>query len=223
MFGNGPYKMEEARTEEEIILVKSDEWTGDDNQETWDDRLDSIEFRTIADPDTSYNAFEAGEGDNANIPPVGSLTPQDTYDNTLDVAILGSYHFVINTRNGPVAGDENLKLRQAISSAVNREEINEAVVQQHPHHVHRCHRRRASRASRPDLCEYCAYDASRRRRCSTSGRRRATRSPSPFPLQFNADAGHEPVAAIVVDNLAAIGIEAVAQPMNGETYFSDLG
>ena len=44
----------------------------------------------------------------------------------------------------------------------------------------------------------------------------------PIPLQFNADAGHEPVAAIVVDNLKAIGIDAVAQPMAGETYFSDL-
>ena len=30
------------------------------------------------------------------------------------------------------------------------------------------------------------------------------------------------MAAIVVDNLADIGIEAVAQPMDGETYFGDL-
>ena len=69
MFGNGPYKMETARTDQEIVLVKNDEWTGDFNGDTWDDRLDTITFKTSADPDTSYNSFEAGEGNNANIPP----------------------------------------------------------------------------------------------------------------------------------------------------------
>ena len=77
MFGNGPYKMEAARTDQEIKLVKNDEWTGDYNQETWDDRLDTITFRTTADPDTSYNAFEAGEGNNANIPPARVADAQD--------------------------------------------------------------------------------------------------------------------------------------------------
>ena len=101
MFGNGPYKMEAARTDQVIKLVKNDDWNGDYNQETWDDRLDSIEFRTTADPDTSFNAFEAGEGDNANIPPARVADVQETYENTLDVAILGSYHWVIDHRRRP--------------------------------------------------------------------------------------------------------------------------
>ena len=50
MFGNGPYKMEAARTDQVIKLVKNDDWNGDYNQETWPDRLDSIEFRTICRP-----------------------------------------------------------------------------------------------------------------------------------------------------------------------------
>jgi oligopeptide transport system substrate-binding protein len=221
MFGNGPYKMEEARTDQLIKVVKSDEWTGDYNQETWDNRLDSIEFRTTADPDTSYNAFEAGEGNNANIPPARVADAQAAYGNTLDVSILGSYHWVINTEEGPVAGDENLKLRQAISAAVNREEINEAVYS---------NSRTNSTGVTPegipgfkaDLCEYCTYDAEQAQTLFDEWKAEGNSLSEPIPLQFNADAGHEPVAAIVVDNLAAIGIEAVAQPMNGETYFSDL-
>jgi len=43
-----------------------------------------------------------------------------------------------------------------------------------------------------------------------------------MPIQFNRDAGHEPVVQIMVDNLAAIGIEAVADPIDSETYFSEL-
>ena len=69
MFGNGPYQLEAERTDEEIVLVPNENWQGDFDGETWPDRLEAIVFRTSADPDTGFNAFEAGEGDNANIPP----------------------------------------------------------------------------------------------------------------------------------------------------------
>jgi ABC-type transport system substrate-binding protein len=222
MFGNGPYKMEAARTDQEISLVKSDDWAGDFNGETWDDRLDTITFRVTADPDTSYNSFEAGEGHNANIPPARVSDAEENYQNTLDVSILGSYHWVLATDGeGVLAGDENIKLRQAISAAVNREEINEAVYN-------------GSRTTstgvtpegipgfQPDLCDYCTYDLEGAQALFDEWKAEGGALTEPIPLQFNADAGHEPVAQIVVDNLKAIGIDAVAEPMNGETYFSDL-
>jgi oligopeptide transport system substrate-binding protein len=220
MFGNGPYMEDVARTDEEIHLVKNDEWGGDYNQDTWDDRLDTITFRVTADPDTSFNAFEAGEVDNANIAPA-RVTDAEAYGNTLDVSILGSYHWVLNTEDGPLAGDENIKLRQAISAAVNRDEINEAVYNGS---------RTTSTGVTPEgipgfkegLCDYCTYDLEQAQSLYDEWTAAGGKLTEPIPLQFNADAGHEPVAAIVVDNLKAIGIEAVAQPMPGETYFSDL-
>ena len=221
MFGNGPYKLEAARNDQEIKLVKNEEWNGDFNQETWDDRLDTITFRTSADPDTSYNAFEAGEGHNANIPPARVADVEATYGNTLDVNILGSYHWIMDTEEGVLGGDENIKLRQAISAAVNRDEINEA--------VYNGSRTTATGVTpagipgaAPDLCEYCTYDPEQAQALFDEWKAEGNELTEPIPLQFNADAGHEPVAAIVVDNLKAIGIEAVAEPMNGETYFSDL-
>jgi oligopeptide transport system substrate-binding protein len=221
MFGNGPYMMEAARTDQEIRLVKNDEWNGDADQETWDDRLDSITFKTSADPDTSYNAFEAGEGNNANIPPARVADAEAAYQNTLDVAILGSYHWVFETEEGVLGGDANIKLRQAISAAINRDEINTAVYNDS---------RTNSTGVTPDgipgfaadLCEYCTYDLEQAQTLYDEWVAEGGALTEPIPLQFNADAGHEPVAAIVVDNLAQIGIEAVAEPMNGETYFSDL-
>ena len=118
MIGNGPYMMESPRTDEEIVLVRNDEWSGDFNGETWPDRLERITFRVTTDPDTSYNSFEAGEGDNANIPPARTTEAQETHGTTLDVPILGSYHFVINFRDERIGGDENKLLRQAISQAI---------------------------------------------------------------------------------------------------------
>ena len=188
MFGNGPYKMEAARTDQEIVLVKNDEWNGDANQDTWDDRLDSITFKTAADPDTSYNSFEAGEGNNASIPPARVADAEAAYQNTLDVSILGSYHWVIDTDEGVLAGPENLKLRQAISAAIDREEINEAVYN-------------GSRTTStgvtpdgipgfaPDLCDYCAYDEAQAQTLYDEWVAEGGELTEPLPLQFNADVG----------------------------------
>ncbi|MGK2930974.1 MAG: peptide ABC transporter substrate-binding protein [Acidimicrobiales bacterium] len=221
MIGNGPYMMEEARTDEEIVLVRNDEWRGDFNGETWDGRLDRIVFRVQADPDTAYNAFEAGEADNANIPPARVTQAQEDYGTTLDVDILGSYHFVINDRAPEIGGEENLKLRQAISAAIDREEINTAVYNDS---------RNTSTGIVPPgipgfeegICEYCAYDPDQAQTLYDEWVAEGGSQDGPIPVQFNADAGHEDVVAIMVDNLAAIGIQAEAQPFPSETYFSEL-
>jgi oligopeptide transport system substrate-binding protein len=221
MIGNGPYAMEVERTAEEIRLIKSDTWQGDFNGETWDGRLDTITFRTQKDPDTGFNAFEAGEGDNANIPPGRIADVEANYGSTLDVNILGSYHFVINDRNPIIGGDANLKLRQAISAAINRDEINTAVYNDS---------RTTSTGITPPgipgfkegICEYCAYDEAQAQALVDEWTAAGGALTEPLPIQFNADAGHEPVVAIIIDNLAAIGIEAEAQPFPTETYFSEL-
>jgi len=184
-------------------------------------RVLAIAARVSADPDTSYNSFEAGEGDNANIPPARTAEAESTYGTTLDVPILGSYHYVFNFRDPRIGGDENLLFRQAISQAIDREAINEAVYD-------------GSRTTStgitpegipgwaPDVCDYCAYDAEAAQAAFEEWEAAGNSQDGPLPIQFNADAGHEPVVQIIVDNLAAIGIEAEADPRDSETYFTDL-
>ncbi len=81
----------------------------------------------FADVDTSYNALEAGEVDNATIPPARSEEARSNWGTTLDTALLASYHYLFNQRDPRIGGPENLLLRQAISMAVDRDAINEAV------------------------------------------------------------------------------------------------
>ncbi len=50
MVGNGPYMLESPRTDEEIVLVRNDNWAGDFNGETWPDRAERIVFRVIRRP-----------------------------------------------------------------------------------------------------------------------------------------------------------------------------
>jgi hypothetical protein len=110
----------------EIVLVRNENWAGDIFGNT-SAILDKITLRTSSDPDTAYNAFEAGEGDTALVPPGRAKEAEDNYGTTEDVALLGSYFFEINWTDPVVGGPENKLLRQAISQAIDREEINAAV------------------------------------------------------------------------------------------------
>lgn len=220
MIGNGPFVMDAPRTDEEIVISRNENWNGGIYGNTTT-LLDRIVFRTQADPDTAYNAFEAGEGDTANIPPGRVTEADENWGTTLDTSILGSYHWVVNSESEIIGGPDNLLLRQAIDQAINRDEINEA--------VYNNSRTVATGVTPPGipgysegLCEVCSYDPEAAQAAYDEWVAAGNELTEPIPLQFNADAGHEPVAAIVVDNLAAIGIEAVAEPMDGETYFSDL-
>ena len=220
MIGNGPFKLEKPRTDQEIDLVPNDQWAGDifGNKTP---KLDRIVFKTTADPDTAYNSFEAGEGDNANIPPGRVKEAQDNYATTLDVSILGSYHFEIKADDPVVGGAKNKKLRQAISQAIDREEINDAVYEG---------TRTTSTGITPigipgaeeGLCDYCAYDPEAAQQAFDDWKADGNSQSGPIKIQFNAGAGHEDVVQIMIDNLSAIGIQAEAQPFPTETYFSSL-
>ena len=220
MIGNGPFKMAEARTEQEIVLERNDEWAGD-FAGTERAKLDRITFGVSQDPDSAYNAFEAGEGDTANIPPGRVNEADENYATTLDTTILGSYHFDINDRDPAIGGPENLDLRKAVSLAIDREEINEAVYD---------NTRTTSTGVTPEgipgwaegLCEFCGYDEAAAQEAFDAWTEAGNSLDEPLRIQFNSGAGHEDVVQIMIDNLSAVGIEAVAEPFPSETYFTQL-
>jgi ABC-type transport system substrate-binding protein len=225
MVGNGPFMLEAPRTDEEITLVPNPEWDGSLYDEALalpeDPYLERLTFRVLADPDTSYNSFEAGEGNNANIPPDRVQEADDAYPSTLDVAILGSYHFDINGRQDIIGGPDNKLLRQAISQAIDRDTINERVYNDS---------RTVSTGVTPPgipgfaegLCEYCAYDPEAAQQAYDDWQADGNELTEPIPIQFNLDAGHEPVVDIIIENLDAIGIPAEREGIDTETYFSQM-
>jgi ABC-type transport system substrate-binding protein len=220
MIGNGPYKLAQPRNDQEIVLVKNDLWAGDQNGKDWPDRLEKITFRTTTDPDTSYNAFEAGEGDNGNVPPGRWGAAKADHKNTIRQAI-GVRYFEIKWTDPVVGGPENVDLRKAILQAVNREEINDAIYDG-----------TATVASslippgidsyKEGICKYCTYDEDAARASFEKWKSEGHSLTAPIKIQLNANAGHEPVVQIIIDDLKKIGIDAVADPRPTETYFSDL-
>lgn len=220
MIGNGPYKLAAPRTAEEIVLVKNDNWAGDQNGDTWDDRLDKITFRTQTDPDTAYNAFEAGEGHNATAPAGRWGEAKKNHPNAIQAAI-GTRFFELNWEDELVGGAKNVKLREAIMLAINREEISKAIydgtnpaaTSMVPPGIP---------GAKDGICEFCRYDVAGAKAALAEWTTAGNKQAKPLKIQLNAAAGHEPVVQIIIDNLKAVGIEAVADPFPGETYFSQL-
>jgi ABC-type transport system substrate-binding protein len=225
MVGNGPFMIEEPWNDQGVTLVPNPEWDGTLYDEALalpeQPYLERLTFQVFDNEETAYNAFEAGE---VNVSQMVSGRVQeavDNYETTIDDPVLGAYYFQINDRDERVGGEENLLLRQAISQAINREEINEA--------VYEGTRTTATGITPPGipgfeegLCEYCEYDPEAAQEAFDEWTAAGGELTEPLPIQLNADAGHEPVVQIIVDNLAEIGIEAVSEPIPSDTYFGQL-
>lgn len=228
MIGNGPFMLETERTDQEIVLVPNPEWDGTQYDESLElperPYLDRLIHRVQADPDTSFNSFEAGEGDVGFIPPgrISEARDNESYGTTLDNQLLSSFpHFEVNWEHPVVGGEENVQLRRAISQAIDREAINEAAFEGT--------RTLATGLTPPGipgfqegLCDYCAYDPDAATEAFEEWQAEGNELTEPISIQYNTGAGHEPVVQIMVDNLREIGIDAEEEPFDTETYFSQL-
>lgn len=225
MIGNGPFMMDAPANDQEIVLVPNPEWDGTKYDEALglpeQPFLEKITFTIGSDIDTSYNAFEAGEADVTNFAPGRYQEAQDNWSTTIDTPFLGAYYFMFNDRDERVGGPDNLLLRQAISMAINREDINTD--------VYEGSRTTATGITPPGipgfeegLCEFCNYDPEAAEAAYQEWLDAGNELAEPLPIQFNADSGHEPVVQIIIDNLADVGIEAVAEPIPPDDYFGQL-
>ena len=220
MIGNGPFMQEEAQNEQEIALVKNPEWAGDVYGNT-SAKLDKVTFKIFADIDAAYASFEAGETMSATIPSGKFAEATGKYGNTAK-PILGSYHWVFGMRDeDPIGGAANLKLRQAISLAIDRPSINDS--------VYDGSRTLPSGVTPPGIpgfkegiCKYCVTDVDAAKALLEEFTAGGGTVPTTIKLVFNAGAGHEDVAAIVQQNLADIGIAVEQEPRSTEIYFKSL-
>ncbi len=221
MIGNGPFTMETAQTDQEIVIVRNDSWAGDVNGNT-SAILDQVTFKIFADVDSAYAAFEAGETQSATIPGGRYAEATGQYSNTSETALLASYHWVYGMRDeDPLGGAANAKLRQAISLAIDRESINAA--------VYDGGRTVGTSITPPgipgfeeDLCDFCGFDLDAAKAKLAEFQAEGGTIPEGIKLVFNAGAGHEDVAAIYQQNLEALGVTVTQEPLSSETYFDTL-
>jgi len=156
MIGNGPFKMEAPANEQQVVLVRSDSWSGDVMGNT-KAKLDKIVFKVSKDVESAYTDFEAGNTMTATIPS-GQFGPaQQQYSNTVKSPTLGAYFFDFGFTDPQIKGDDNVLLRQAISQAIDRDEIN-AKVYEGTRVIPTGVTPPGIPGFKEGICKYCAFD-----------------------------------------------------------------
>ena len=224
MIGNGPYKMAEPWKHDQYIkLARNDTyWGGINNHKAY---IDTIEFRISKDINAGYTDFESGTGQTGYIPPGKNAEAKAKYgDNISDRPILGVYYWVFNMRDPVVGGPGNLKLRQAIMSAIDKKAIVDT--------VYSGTRKVATGFTPPGIPGYKEglakipdRDLARARQLLGEWERESGKTAATLPpikLNFGAGAGHEPVATSIQANLQDIGIKSELDPRDSTTYFSQM-
>jgi oligopeptide transport system substrate-binding protein len=216
--GNGPFEMTGPETATDITFVRNPHWAGDifGNKTA---KLDKLIFKISKSLIPGYNALKAGDAQAAAIPDGKYAAVIRAGNNTIKDPQLSTYYFAFGMDRADTGGAKNLKLRQAISVAIDRERINQS--------VYDGSRLLADGYTPPGvpgyeagLCHFCTYDATKAKKLLKEWHDAGNSQKSPILVQFNSGAGHEGLVQLIVNDLQAVGIKAQAAPLNGDTYFS---
>jgi oligopeptide transport system substrate-binding protein len=218
MIGNGPFKMAEPWKHDQYIkLVRNDDYFGGHlGRPAF---LDSVEFRISKDPVPAYNLFESGTGDNAVIPAGKFKEAAAKYGekgNSAPQLVVQYYGFNWNDKDG--GGFANTKLRQAISLAIDRNQINQLVFNGT--------RSPATGVTPPGVPGYKANLWKIKPEAQVDEAKKLLAEwGKPIPkitLRVNSVSANLQVANIIKDNLSKVGIEVELDPKPSTGYFSDL-
>jgi oligopeptide transport system substrate-binding protein len=122
--GNGPFKLNEWRHNERIVLTPNPYWAGEKPL------LQRIEIHFIADDFAAYQAYQAGEIDVVTVPPAAIKevsTPGHAYHDQLTVeANLATFALFMNNKAAPF---DNELVRKAFGTAIDRKAYVDGVLQ----------------------------------------------------------------------------------------------
>ena len=179
--GNGPFQMTDAWKHNEFIKVKRYEAYKGSNK----GKADEITFKIYSEIKTAYTDLKGGNVDIMDsVPPENITEAKGTFGDRYLERESSSFTYLGFPMYVPKF--QNKKLRQAISLAINRQEITDKIFS-------------GTRApalsvvspvvagSRPDACKYCTYDPAKAKQLlQEAGGWTGT-----MTIWFNSGAGHE--------------------------------
>jgi len=223
--GNGPFKMSEPWAHDQYIKVeKFAEYYGD---APW---IDGIEFKIVADQDTAFLEFQAGNMDFVPIPTGQIQATVDQYGESPDgytvnpgeqVALgteLATYFLLMNNEDEVLSDPV---VRRALSLAVDRQAICTTVFED---------TRVPATGIAPDGIfgfqengfEYARYDVEEAKTLLAEAGYPDGEGFPTITLSYNSGAGHEDILQLVQQDFAAIGIEAELEGTEWAAYLDKL-
>ncbi|QFT61077.1 Periplasmic dipeptide transport protein precursor (plasmid) [Sulfitobacter sp. THAF37] len=121
--GTGPFKMDSWTRGDRLTLVKNEDYRDADSV-----ALDKVEFRFISDPAAATAAMMAEELDAFPGFPAPELLPQFEADPRFRVNVGSTEGEVILAMNNAKAPFDNIEVRRAVATAIDRDEIIEGAM-----------------------------------------------------------------------------------------------
>jgi len=224
--GNGPFKMAEPWAHDQYIkIVKFDDYYGDEPN------IDGVDFKILADQDTAFLEFEAGNLDFTQIPTGRIQETIDKYGESPDgytvnpgeQVSLGAeqaiYYLLVNTTD-PALKDPNV--RAALSMAIDRQDICDKVFEGT--------RTPATGIVPPGIVgheanafPYAKYDVeAAKAKLAEAGFPNGEGFPE-ISLEYNSGSGHEDILQLVQEDLKAIGVNGKLVGSEWAQYLDKLG
>lgn len=209
--GTGPFKFVSYTPQESIVVAK--------NEDYWQDGLpylDEVKFKIIAGADTALLELKGGSVDMYPYLTDSQATElQDTYDIEYAISDVAQALFL----NNAAAPFDNVKVRQAVACALNKDEINQFVAGGKSAVI--------NSAMIPtmkdyyvDTTSYNSYNADRARQLLAEagypdGFDMTITVPSNYPF-------HMETAQVVAEQLKAVGINAKIDGVDWSTWLSEV-
>ncbi|MCX6021118.1 MAG: peptide ABC transporter substrate-binding protein [Chloroflexi bacterium] len=114
LIGNGPFVMDEWKHQDHITLSPNPNWHGEKA------KLAKMTFYMVSDSNANFAAYKAGERDMTEVPTALAkqvLADPSVKDEILRYTDLATFAYQFNVKKAPF---DNVKVRQALSKAINR-------------------------------------------------------------------------------------------------------
>ena len=118
--GNGPFKMKEWKHNDQIVMVKNDNY--------WDAgsvKLTELTFKLIEDAKAALTAFEGGQLDGTDNIPVEDIDRLKAAKSLITAPYIGTYYYRFNVTKKPF---DNVKARKALTLAIDRKTLIDKVI-----------------------------------------------------------------------------------------------
>lgn len=223
--GNGPFKMVEPWAHDQYIKVERfDDYYGEKAL------LDGIDYLIFKDEETAFREFEAGNLDFVSIPTGRVDEMKTTYGESADgytvqpgkQVLTGAetaiYYMLMNTKDAAL---NNVKMREAVSMAINRQAICDTLFEGT--------RQPATGIIPPGIVGFQAdawaaskYDVEAAKAALAEAGFPEGKGAPKLTLSFNTGVGHEDIMQLIQADLAAIGIESDMGGVEWAQYLKQL-
>lgn len=222
MVSNGAYVLTERVPQEKIEMVRNAQYWDNDNT-----IIESVTFLIINDENQALTRFMAGELDKTEVPTGQYPTLSEQYpDMAFSVPSLCTYYYNFNLRDTSPEWEHDVRVREALSLAVDRQVIVDAVVQGGQIPAYTFTPGATAGFGVPDVAAAGMTQEERNARAVELMAEAGYGADNPISLQilYNTSEGHRSIALAVAQMWnQTLGVNAELSNMEWQTFLDERG